>query len=113
MKLKVKILFTYRVSCFIDYSWQNALVIISVLVSCTCFCGALMRPLKPSRELPKPREKNMLDRLVEQTKAKIGLQRSESIYSADTTAKFNGEIAEVSNSEGDVTCLLVTIALNL
>ena len=76
-------------------SWQNALRIVALLVLITCFCGALMRPLKPTRELPKPREKNVLDRLVEQTKAKIGLKRSDSIYSDTTSAKVNGDIAEV------------------
>ena len=51
--------------------------------------GVLMRPLEPTRELPKPREKNVIDRLMESTKSRLGLQRSDSIYSTRTQAKVN------------------------
>ena len=38
-----------------------------------------MRPLKPMREAPKPRKKNVFDRLVERTSTKMGIKRHDSV----------------------------------
>ena len=67
--------------------WQQALRVIAGLVLFTCLCGALMRPLKPMAQPPKPREKNMLDRLYEQAKTKMGVSRHESIQNDENIAE--------------------------
>lgn len=56
------------------YDWKNALYIIAGLILNGAVCGALMRPLEPTNRKRKhcrklaPREKNMIDRIKEQTK---------------------------------------------
>ena len=46
-----------------------------------------MRPLKPMAQPPKPREKNVLDRLYEQAKTKMGVNRHDSIQNDENIAE--------------------------
>ncbi|XP_041373528.1 monocarboxylate transporter 14-like [Gigantopelta aegis] len=69
-----------------EFDWKNALLIIAGIILQSAICGMLMRPLEPATKKKKPkkdkkqqpREKNIVDRIKEQTKR----QRSESESSA-------------------------------
>ena len=68
-----------------EFDWKNALLVISGIILQSAICGMLMRPLeapkkrsKKDRKKHQPREKNIVDRIKEQTKR----QRSESESSA-------------------------------
>ncbi|ESP01999.1 hypothetical protein LOTGIDRAFT_92970, partial [Lottia gigantea] len=54
-----------------QYDWRNALLILAGIILQAAVCGMLMRPLEVSKPKPtRPRAKNMIDRIKEQTKSK-------------------------------------------
>ncbi|XP_052265124.1 monocarboxylate transporter 14-like isoform X2 [Dreissena polymorpha] len=76
-----------------QFDWKNAIFIIAGLVLNGCVFSALMRPLEPTkkpRDPEVPREKNMMDRLKEEARAKRKIQKgitseSSGIGPTDTT----------------------------
>jgi len=65
------------------YDWKNAMLIVAGITLNGCVFGSLLRPLEAPRRPPRrPRAKNILDRLKEQTAQRIGRQRTESECSA-------------------------------
>lgn len=51
-----------------ELDWKSALIIIAGITLQGCVCGALMRPLEPTKRVRRPRAKNLLDRIKEQAK---------------------------------------------
>lgn len=74
-----------------QFDWKNALFILAGIVFNGCVFGALMRPLevsRPIRSKPKPREKNMIDRIKEGARKKGRMKyisESSGIGPTDTT----------------------------
>ncbi|XP_053408557.1 monocarboxylate transporter 14-like isoform X1 [Mercenaria mercenaria] len=74
-----------------EFDWKNALFILAGIVFNGCLCGALMRPLeapKTKKDKPKPREKNVIDRIKEEARKKGRMKftsESSGIGPTDTT----------------------------
>ncbi|XP_050415563.1 monocarboxylate transporter 14 [Patella vulgata] len=72
------------------YDWNNAIMILAGIILQAAICGMLMRPLEVTStpKLKRPRAKNMIDRIKEQTKSKRFRSESECsnyIYSPQHT----------------------------
>lgn len=76
-----------------EYAWQNTVMILAAIILNGVVCGALMRPLEPPKKKSKrPRNKNVIDRLKEQAKAKR--TRSSQSESAKFSMKDTNRILE-------------------
>ena len=79
------------------YDWKNAMLIVAGITLNGCVFGGLLRPLVPPRRPTRrrPRAKNILDRLKEQTAQRMGRTRTESECSAIPGTDRNTEVSEV------------------
>ncbi|CAH1797665.1 unnamed protein product [Owenia fusiformis] len=74
--------------------WKNAMMIISGITLNACVLGMLFRPLEPAKKIHRPREKNIIDRLIENSKI-MKRNRSESECSANINSiKYQTAIME-------------------
>lgn len=67
--------------------WKNAMMIMAGITLNGCVFGSLLRPLEPIKKSKRPRAKNILDRLKEQTAHRMGRHRKESECSVSSMGK--------------------------
>lgn len=67
--------------------WKNAMLIVAGITLNGCVFGSLLRPLQPLMRSKRPRAKNILDRLKEQTAHRMGRHRKESECSISSMGK--------------------------
>ncbi|KAH9504478.1 hypothetical protein Btru_062880 [Bulinus truncatus] len=75
-------------------TWRGGILIIAGIILHGCICGALMRPLKvqkPSASKSKPKSKNTLDRIKENSRERTISESSSAVYSiADNNLILQG-----------------------
>ena len=69
------------------YHWKCAMLIVAGITLNGCVFGLLLRPLQPIKRPRRPRAKNILDRLKEQTAHRMGRHRKESECSVNSVSK--------------------------
>lgn len=82
-----------------ELDWKNALMVISGITLNGAVCGMLMRPLEPGRSKHRPRSKNLLDRIKEQTKGSRERTTSETSTFTNSVRDTNAVLERVMEAK--------------